>query len=648
MITLGLYTLLFNPLLVSLFLLLFGRTVGRNGAIFFAVFSSIFTALLACTYFVCFINCQQSIYLDLGVWVSSGLFNVNWAFNIDNLAIVMLVVVSSVSAIVHVYSTEYMYYDPHITRFLAYLSLFTFFMFMLVSGNNLIVMFLGWEGVGLCSYLLISFWYTRVPAVKSATKAIIVNRVGDFGLTLGIVHIFFIFQTTDFGTILALAPYFSTYYLAISSIWSVAVLDLICLLLFIGAAAKSAQLFLHTWLPDAMEGPTPVSALIHAATMVTAGVFLVIKMSVLFEFASNILLLIVLIGSATSFFAATAGLVQSDIKKVIAYSTCSQLGYMFFVCGLSGYQIGLFHLVNHAFFKALLFLGAGAVIHSVANEQDMRKFGGLVRLLPLTYALLFVGSLSLMGFPFLTGYYSKDLIIEFSFSKYNLTGDIAAFLGLVTAGITAFYSVRVIFLTFLSTRTNVYRAVVGGIHELPNRMFIPLLPLVAGSIFLGYMAKDLFVGVGTPFWNNIISVLPAHNTLVEAEFVPLSVKFAPLIISLASLPLVYFMYSAKMYEIHSLIWTKNFYHLLHAFFGYKWYFDFVYNRYINLPIWKSAYSLFFIQTDKGIIELLGPTGITRAISYVVCGTQNIGARVYVNELAFVFIMLALGIPVFLI
>lgn len=248
-----------------------------------------------------------------------------------------------------------------------------------------------------------------------------------------------------------------------------------------------------------MEGPTPVSALIHAATMVTAGVFLVIKMSVLFEFASNILLLIVLIGSATSFFAATAGLVQSDIKKVIAYSTCSQLGYMFFVCGLSGYQIGLFHLVNHAFFKALLFLGAGAVIHSVANEQDMRKFGGLVRLLPLTYALLFVGSLSLMGFPFLTGYYSKDLIIEFSFSKYNLTGDIAAFLGLVTAGITAFYSVRVIFLTFLSTRTNVYRAVVGGIHELPNRMFIPLLPLVAGSIFLGYMAKDLFVGVGTPF-----------------------------------------------------------------------------------------------------------------------------------------------------
>jgi NADH-ubiquinone oxidoreductase chain 5 len=428
----------------------------------------------------------------------------------------MLLVVNLVSALVHLYSVDYMAQDPHLPRFMSYLSLFTFFMLMLVSGDNFVILFLGWEGVGLCSYLLISFWYTRLQANKAAIKALVVNRIADFALTIGIVAIFFVFKSLDFHMVFPLAPFFvnSTF---VFLGYDFPVLTVICSLLFIGAMGKSAQIGLHTWLPDAMEGPTPVSALIHAATMVTAGVFLIIKCSPLFEYVPTVLSVITCIGATTAFFSATIGLVQNDIKKVIAYSTCSQLGYMIFACGLSNYHVSLFHLANHAFFKALLFLSAGAIIHSLSNEQDMRKYGGLILLLPFTSIMLLIGSLSLMGFPFLTGFYSKDLILELALTKYTVEGSFAYCLGLITAFFTSFYSFRVFYMTFIY-KNNSFRSAITHVHELPWKMAFSLGILSLGSIFLGYFAKDLFVGLGTDFWNHSIFILPENNNQLDAEF----------------------------------------------------------------------------------------------------------------------------------
>ena len=459
---------------------------------------------------------RRLYFVSIGSWISSDTFQVNWAFYVDNLTMTMLLVVNIVSALVHLYSMDYMSHDPHLPRFMSYLSLFTFFMLMLVTGDNFVILFLGWEGVGLCSYLLISFWYTRLQANKAAIKALIVNRVADLALTIGMVLIFFVFNSLDFHVVFPLAPFFvnSTF---VFLGYDLPVLTSICSLLFIGAMGKSAQIGLHTWLPDAMEGPTPVSALIHAATMVTAGVFLIIKCSPLFEYVPTVLSMITLVGATTAFFSATIGLVQNDIKKVIAYSTCSQLGYMVFACGLSNYHVSLFHLANHAFFKALLFLSAGAIIHSLSNEQDMRKYGGLLSLLPYTATMLLIGSLSLMGFPFLTGFYSKDLILELALTKYTLEGSFAYCLGLITAFFTSFYSFRVFYMTFLY-RTNTYRAVISHVHELPWKMALSLAVLSLGSIFLGYFAKDLFIGLGTDFWNHSIFILPAHNNQLDAEF----------------------------------------------------------------------------------------------------------------------------------
>ena len=360
----------------------------------------------------------------------------------------MLIVVTFISFLVHIYSIGYMSADPHIPRFMSYLSLFTFFMLILISANNFVQMFVGWEGVGLCSYLLINFWFSRIQANKAAIKAMLVNRVGDFGLALGIIAIYSLFKSVDYSIVFAMSKHFE------SSIFQVLNLEfnyltIICILLFIGAIGKSAQLGLHTWLPDAMEGPTPVSALIHAATMVTAGIFLLARCSPLFEYAPNALIFVAIIGALTAFFAAATGLLQNDIKRVIAYSTCSQLGYMVFACGLSNYSVGIFHLANHAFFKALLFLSAGSVIHALSDEQDMRKMGGLRKLLPFTYAMIFIGSLSLMGFPFLTGFYSKDVILELTYAKYTSLSYIIYWLGTISAFLTAFYSIRLIYLVFL-------------------------------------------------------------------------------------------------------------------------------------------------------------------------------------------------------
>jgi len=472
----------------------------------------------------------------------------------------MLLVVNIISALVHLYSIDYMSHDPHLPRFMSYLSLFTFFMLMLVTGDNFVILFLGWGGVGLCSYLLISFWYTRLQANKAAIKALVVNRIADFALTIGMVSIFFVFRSLDFHVVFPLAPFFvNSTFGFLSYDWPV--LTVICSLLFIGAMGKSAQIGLHTWLPDAMEGPTPVSALIHAATMVTAGVFLIIKCSPIFEYVPTVLSIITFIGATTAFFSATIGLVQNDIKKVIAYSTCSQLGYMIFACGLSNYHVSLFHLANHAFFKALLFLSAGAIIHSLSNEQDMRKFGGLITLLPFTSVMLLIGSLSLMGFPFLTGFYSKDLILELALTKYTIEGSFAYTLGLITAFFTSFYSFRVFYMTFIY-KNNSFRTVITHVHELPWKMAVSLSILSLGSIFLGYLAKDLFVGLGTDFWNHSILILPEHNNQLDAEFFGLPnlsliemqsfwnstysqrwIKLLPFFLSLLAMALVCFFYS---------------------------------------------------------------------------------------------------------
>ena len=413
--------IIFLPLIGAFAGGFFGRFVGEKGAGIITTTAMVFATLFSYAALYNLVVTGNPVYIDLFTWIDSGLFEARWGFTFDSLTCIMLIVVTTVSTLVHLYSTEYMAGDPHVPRFMAYLSLFTFFMLMLVTSNNLIQLFFGWEGVGLASYLLINFWFTRIPANKAAIKAMVVNRVGDFGLSLGIMAIFFIFKSVDFDTIFALVPHFDGYtFVFFNDTYNI--FNVICLLLFIGAVGKSAQIGLHTWLPDAMEGPTPVSALIHAATMVTAGVFLLIRCSALFEYAPDILLVVTFVGAVTALFAATAGMLQNDLKKVIAYSTCSQLGYMVFACGISNYSVSMFHLMNHAFFKALLFLSAGSVIHAMADEQDMRKMGGLINLLPFTYTMILIGSLSLMGFPFLTGFYSKDAILELAYSSYTIDG----------------------------------------------------------------------------------------------------------------------------------------------------------------------------------------------------------------------------------
>ena len=418
--------ILILPLLGSLITGLGGRWLGCKGADIFSIFCILSTTLLS--FFIFYEIGFSGIICHIFVssWISSGILNISWSFLFDSVTAVMLIVITSISSLVHIYSIKYMETDPHRPRFMAYLEIFTFFMLILVTADNLLQMFLGWEGVGLASYLLINFWYTRLAANQSAIKALIVNRIGDFGLSLGILTTFWIFNALDYSTIFSLAPLFENSFFNFLGI-KVHSISLIGIFLFIGAVGKSAQLGLHTWLPDAMEGPTPVSALIHAATMVTAGVFLLIRCSPLIEFSPTILFILIIFGSLTAFFAAITGVFQHDLKKVIAYSTCSQLGYMIFACGMSCYDVSLFHLTNHAFFKALLFLSAGSVIHAVANEQDMRRMGALRKFMPLTYSLMLIGSLALSGFPFLTGFYSKDFILELtqslSYSNRNSTQD---------------------------------------------------------------------------------------------------------------------------------------------------------------------------------------------------------------------------------
>ena len=563
-------------------------------------------------------------YFTLGTWINCGLFVVNWGFIFDSLSISMLVMVGIVSGVVHFYSLGYMESDPSVLRFMSYLSLFTFFMFILVTSDNFVQLFLGWEGIGLCSYLLISFWNTRIQANKAALKAIVMNRMGDFGYLCGLLLVYYFFRTVDFSIVFVLAPFFTDVTFSFF-IWNLSVLDSICFFLFVGSIGKSAQMGLHTWLPDAMEGPTPVSALIHAATLVTAGVFLIIRCSPIFEFAPISLFFILLIGGLTAFFAATIAITQNDIKKVIAYSTCSQLGYMVFICGLSYYHLSMFHLVNHAFFKALLFLGAGSVIHAMSGEQDVRKYGNLVNLIPYTYSSMLIGFIALSGLPFLSGFYSKDLILEIAFSRYTIGGLFVYWLGTLAAGLTAFYSFRVFYLTFWG-KTLGFKYYFQNSHELPQNMGFSLFILAIGSIFSGYLLKDSFVGVGSIFWGNSIFILSKHSLHVDYEFIPLLFKNLPLILSLffigLALNLNFFFFNStqsnKSLHLFSVCSGKEFYHnkILYSlvklfwFLNNKWYFDYIYNYYIGFSILKHGYETFYKLIDKGFIEICSPQGLT--------------------------------------
>jgi proton-translocating NADH-quinone oxidoreductase chain L len=542
----------------------------------------------------------------VGTWIVSDSININWCFLFDSLTCVMLLVVTFISSLVHLYSSEYMEHDPHLPRFMSYLSLFTFFMLILITSSNFLQMFVGWEGVGLSSYLLINFWFTRIQANKAAIKAMLVNRVGDFFILIAMFNIFIIFDTLDYDIVFTMVTLLLKTNICLFN-FEISAIDIICLNLFLGAMGKSAQLGLHTWLPDAMEGPTPVSALIHAATMVTAGVFLLARCSFLFEFSPMTLNIILIIGSSTAFFASTTGLFQNDMKKVIAYSTCSQLGYMIFSCGLSNYEVGIFHLSNHAIFKALLFLGAGSVIHAVSDEQDMRKLGGLKNILPFSYAIMLIGSLALVGFPFLTGFYSKDTILEVAFAKYSTMGHYCYYLGTFAAFFTAFYSTRLLFLVFLS-EPNGNRIAVINAHEGSWRMTFPLFLLSILSLLIGFLTQEMFIGFGTNFWGNAIFVLPQNYLLIDIEFIDLFNKLLPLIFTLFGIFLAYFIYS---FGLNSYFDIKKmyFFNVIYFFFNRKWYFDRIYNQLISQTFLNLSYHFSYKDIDRGLLEIIGPFGI---------------------------------------
>lgn len=635
-----LLTILLLPLLGFFSGLIFGKQLGKGVPIITTTLTST-SFFLALFLLVDVIATGNSYIVVFKEWMYTDDLFVNWGFCFDSLTCVMIVVVTFISSLVHLYSTEYMENDPHLTRFMSYLSLFTFFMLILVTADNFLQMFVGWEGVGVSSYLLINFWFTRIQANKAAIKAMLVNRVGDFFLLLGMFTIYINFGSLNYDIVFNSVHEVSSN-ISLFGIFQVNSIDLICLFLFLGAMGKSAQIGLHTWLPDAMEGPTPVSALIHAATMVTAGVFLICRCSYLFEQSPNILSLITIVGAMTAFFAATTGLYQNDMKKVIAYSTCSQLGYMIFACGLSSYDVGMFHLSNHAFFKALLFLGAGAVIHAVSDEQDMRKMGGLKNLLPFTYAIILIGSLALVGFPFLAGFYSKDVILEVSGSTYSAIGLFAYILGILAAFCTSFYSTRLFFLVFLAN-TNGNKKVILNAHEGSWRMSLPLFILALLSIVIGYISKDLFIGFGTNFWGPSIFIYPNNYTMVDIEFLDLKYKLLPLLVTILGAGSAYYIYVFKIFNYFDFK-KSSFAKKIFYFFNKKWFFDRVYNEIIVQKVLKESHYYFYNEVDRGLVEKLGPSGIVTFVQFTVQNLKKYQSGQvlhYLSYFSFFFILFIL-------
>jgi NADH-quinone oxidoreductase subunit L len=621
--------IVFLPLVGFLIAGLFAKSIGSKGCEYITTGLMIISAILS---WVAFISVGYSDVEPFTVpvlqWISSGDLNVSWALRIDTLTVVMLVVVNTVSSLVHLYSMGYMHHDPHRPRFFAYLSLFTFAMLMLVTSDNLLQMFFGWEGVGLASYLLIGFWFKKPTANAAAMKAFVVNRVGDFGFALGIFGVFYMFNTIEFSTIFQNVENVATAEGAVMSflgyeLGAADALTITCLLLFMGAMGKSAQFLLHTWLPDAMEGPTPVSALIHAATMVTAGVFLVARMSPLFEYSTTALAVVTLIGATTAFFAATIGLVQNDIKRVIAYSTCSQLGYMFVALGVGAYGAAIFHLFTHAFFKALLFLGAGSVIHAVSDEQDMRKMGGLRKHIPKTYWMMVIGTVALTGLGIpgtiigTAGFFSKDAIIESAYVGQNAYAMYAFILLVIAALFTSFYSWRLIFMTFHGKpRASV--DVMSHVHESPNVMLIPLYILAVGALFAGVVFHHAFVGHVTggdnefwynEFWRTALYSSPSNTVLETFQQVPKLVKWSPAIVMAIGFLLAWWMYIKSPYIPKELAKQHP---GLYSFLLNKWYFDELYDfifvrpaKWIGHFLWKKG--------DGWLIDGFGPNGISARV-----------------------------------
>ena len=602
------YTLVFLPLIGAILSGFFGRFIGdKNSEIITSLLVSISAFLSLIIFKETILNNYENNLVIIN-WISSGILDVNWSIKIDAVSSVMLVVVCLVSSLMHIYSIGYMSHDPHKTRFMAYLSLFTFSMLILVTSDNFLQLFFGWEGVGLCSYFLIGFWFKKDSANKAAIKAFLVNRVGDFGFAIGIFLIFYLFGTVNYNEVFSKVPDFITheiYFLGMT----LKSIDLICILLFIGAMGKSAQFFLHTWLPDAMEGPTPVSALIHAATMVTAGVFLVVRCSPIFEYSQLALNIICFIGFITAFFAATIAIVQNDIKKIIAYSTCSQLGYMFFATGVGAYNVAMFHLFTHAFFKALLFLGSGSVIHSFKNEQDIRNMGGVWKKLPYTWIFMIIGTLALTGFPFLSGYYSKDAIIEFAYLKGSEFGIFAAYIGIFTAFLTAIYSWRLIFKTFHGNYRNKIMKI-EMMHESPYIMLLPLALLSIGSLGAGYIFKELFIGYDSTdyFWTDSIKFLIPLSTDHPPNFILYS---TPVLVVL-SIPISYYLF-VKNKKITDWLVEEN--KPLYNFLINKWYFDELYD-YLFVKPSKKIGTFLWQNIDLGIIDRFGPDGISSLIKKI--------------------------------
>jgi NADH-quinone oxidoreductase subunit L len=597
----------FLPLLAAIVAGFFGRAIGDRGAQIVTCGALILSMLLGLVLFAEILDQGSTRIVPLVTWISAGGVDVQWSLRLDTLSGVMIVAVTIVSAMVHVYSIGYMAHDPGIPRFMAYLSLFTFFMLALVTANDFVQLFFGWEGVGLLSYLLIGFWYDRRSANDAAIKAFIVNRVGDFGFSLGIFAVFVIFGSLDFSTVFGMAP--GAVGTTINFLgWQVPSLTLACILLFVGAMGKSAQLGLHTWLPDAMEGPTPVSALIHAATMVTAGVYMVARLSPLFEYAPTALAVVGVIGGTTAVFAASVGMAQNDIKRVIAYSTCSQLGYMFFAAGVSAYGAAMFHLFTHAFFKALLFLGAGSVIHAMSAEQDMRRMGGLWDKIPYTYVLMWIGSLSLAGIPIFAGYYSKDMILAAAWASGTAVGRYSFCLGTFTAFLTAFYSWRLLIMTFHG-KPRADEETLHHVHESPWIMLIPLFVLAAGAICAGFLVEHWFVGDGRgEFWRNSILVLPQHDSIAAAEDLSTFIYFLPLVAALLGIAVAYVCYSL-IPDLPTRLSLQ--FRAIYLFLLNKWYFDELYDRLfvrtaftLGEGLWKTG--------DGMIIDGLGPDGIAAA------------------------------------
>jgi NADH-ubiquinone oxidoreductase chain 5 len=595
------------PILGSVFSGFFGRKVGVNGSQMITSVCVILTTLIAILLFFEVGMNNIPVTIHLFRWIDIESLNVNWAFNFDSLTVSMLIPVLIVSSLVHVYSIGYMSHDPHNQRFFSYLSLFTFMMIILVTANNFLLMFVGWEGVGICSYLLVSFWFTRIAANQSSMSAFLTNRVGDCFLTIGMFAILWSFGNVDYYTVFSLAPYYNENIITIVGI---------CLL--IGAMAKSSQIGLHVWLPMAMEGPTPVSALIHAATMVTAGVYLLMRASPLIEYSSTVLILCLWVGAITTVFSSLIGLFQQDIKKVIAYSTMSQLGMMVIAVGLSSYNIALFHLVNHAFYKGLLFLGAGAVIHAVADNQDFRKYGGLIHYLPLTYSVMLIASLSLVAIPFMTGFYSKDFILESAYGQYQLSSIVVYFIATIGAMFTTLYSVKVLYLTFM---TNPNGPLINyknshAAHEGDIFMSLPLIILAVFSIFFGYITKDIFIGLGSNFFSdNSLFIHPLHEIMLDTEFaVPTLFKLLPLFftVSLSIISIIFTELYPKLlinFKLSSLGYN------IFSFFNQRFLVELFYNKYISGIVLKLGGQTTKVM-DKGSVEIFGPYGLEKKLTEV--------------------------------